>query len=236
MLAAQNLYKYLLPNFSVTEITLSPNPLPTHVAITFASPEPVQAETTVRNVIELMTLVTGLKIPMLTLHFPSTKTDHEVNTVLTLFTALMHEPMLDQNQIKISVLGKWYELPDRALEPIKHVISSTSDYDAHFVNICVNYDGQEDIVDGAKLLAKHVQLGKLVPEQISKATLKEAMLTSTLLPPQLIIYPHPNKTTTNVLLWDSVGARIHFSEVPWKEFGKQAFMQSLAYYQQNLYK
>ncbi len=215
------------------ETSLSPQPLPTHVAIALISPEPIPPETTVRNIMELITLIVALKIPMLTLHFPSHEADGEVDAIVTLFTALLHESMLDQNQIKVSVLGKWYELPERALEPIKHVISATSEYDRHFVNICVQYDGQEDIVDGAKLVAKHVQLGKLAPEQITKETLKEAMLVSTLLPPNLIIYPKPARTTHGVLLWDSTNAIIHFSQDEWKDFDTQAFLRSLAFFQRD---
>lgn len=214
-------------------VALSPRPLPTHAAISLNPAEPISSETTLKNVIELITVAINLRIPMLTLHFPSTITENEVNTITTLFTALMHEPFLDNNQVKVSVLGKWYELPERALEPIKHVISSTSDYDRCFVNFCVRYDGQEDIVDGAKLLAKHVQLGKLAPEQITKATLKEAMLTSTLLPPSLIIHTAPARKSGGMLLWDSPTATIHFSETPWKDFGKEAFLRSLAFFQRH---
>ena len=215
--------------YSVAEVSLSPQPLPTHVAITASSKS--TPETTLRTVMELLSLVVGLKIPMLTLHFP--KDDKDVDAISTLFTAFLHESMLDQNQIKVGVLGKWYELPERALEPIKHVISSTSDYDKHFINICVRYDGQEDIVDGAKLLAKNVQLGKLVPEQITKATLKEAMLTSTLLPPELIIIPAPEKKKGDLLLWDSPVSITHFSDISWNDFGKEAFLKSLAFYQKH---
>lgn len=212
-------------------ISLSPQPLPTHVAVSLFSPEPVPAETTVRNIMELITLTATLKIPMLTLHFPSSRTEDEVNAIVALFTALMHERFLDDNQIKVSVIGRWYELPERALEPIKHIITATSEYDRHFVNVCVRYDGHDDIVEGAKLLAKQIQLGKLAPEQITKATLKEAMLTSTLLPPSLIIYPAPARTTHGVLLWDSTTAVTHFSDSTWKDFGKQAFLESLAFFQ-----
>lgn len=212
-------------------IALSPQPLPTHVAVSLFSPEPVPAETTVRNIMELITLTATLKIPMLTLHFPPSRTEDEVDTIVTLFTALMHERFLDDNQVKVSIIGKWYELPERALEPVKHVITATSDYDRHFVNVCVRYDGHDDIVEGAKLLAKQIQLGKLAPEQITKATLKEAMLTSTLLPPALIIYPAPARTTHGVLLWDSTTAVTHFSNSAWKDFGKAALLESLAFFQ-----
>ncbi len=214
-------------------VALSPKPLPTHVAISMNPSEQISAETTLRNVIELITIATNLRIPMLTLHFASSSTENEINTIVTLFTALMHEPFLDSNQVKVSVLGRWYELPERALEPIKHVISSTSDYDRCFVNFCVRYDGQEDIVDGAKLLAKHVQLGKLAPEQITKATLKEAMLTSTLLPPSLIIHTAPARKPGSILLWDSPTATVHFSEIQWKDFGKEAFLSSLSFFQKH---
>jgi undecaprenyl diphosphate synthase len=190
-------------------------------------------EATLRNIIEILQLAIALKLPMLTFQIATSRTEHEVDTIVTLFTALMHEQMLDQHQIKVSVIGKWYELPERAVEPIKHVITATRDYDGHFVNICVRYDGQEEIIDGAKLLAKHVQLGKLAPEQITKEALKEAMLTSTLLPPALIIIPAPAKKTNGVLLWDSSSATVHFSDTPWQDFGKNAFLESVRFFQQH---
>ncbi len=214
-------------------ISLSPQPLPTHVAISLFSNEQVSPEVSLRNIMELMTLAVNLRIPMITLHFPSSHTENEVDTIVTLFTALMHETFLDNNQVKISVLGKWYELPERALEPIKHVISATSEYDRCFVNFCLRYDGQDDIVDGTKLLAKHVQLGKLAPEQITKESLKEVMLTSMLLPPSLIVYPSPARTAGSVLLWDSASALVHFSDFAWKDFGKEAFLNSLSFFQHN---
>lgn len=214
-------------------VSLSPQPMPTHIAISIFSKEQVSPETTLRNIIELITIAVNLKIPMLTFEFPSSKTGDDVDAIVTLFTALMHEQFLDRSQVKISVLGKWYELPERALEPIKHVITATSDYDRCFVNFCVRYDGQDEIVDGAKLLAKHVQLGKLSPEQITKETLKETMLTSTLPPPALIICPYPMKITGGILLWDSASALVNFSEIPWKDFGKDAFLNSISFFQHN---
>lgn len=217
------------------ETTLSPQPLPAHVAINVPS-EGTPEETTLRNIIEIITVMAGLKIPMITFHITSSTSEQDINTITTIFTALMHERFLDENQVKISAIGKWYELPEKALGPIKQVISATSDYDRHFVNFCMRYDGQEDIVDAAKITARQVQLGKISPESITKETLKEAMLTSTLLPPSLIICQAPAKSTKGILLWDSPTAIIHFSNKPWNEFGKNAFLESIAFYQQNLYK
>lgn len=213
-------------------ISLSPQPLPPHVAISTLSQETVSPEQTLKNIMELLSVLTALRIPMLTLHFPSKPAENDIDTITTIFTSFMHETFLDNHQIKVSVIGKWYELPEKSIEPIKHVISATSSYDRHFVNVCACYDGQEDIVDAAKMLAKQVQLNKLAPEQVTKATLKEALLTSTLLPPTLIIMPAPQKSINGILLWDSTNAIIHFSDTPWKQFGKEAFLKSLQYFQQ----
>lgn len=67
------------------------------------------------------------------------------------FKELLQNKDIFKNKIKVSILGKWYDLPSRVVEPIKRVIDETKDYDSFFLNLCINYDGQEEIVDACGL-------------------------------------------------------------------------------------
>jgi len=51
---------------------------------------------------------------------------------------------LIQNKIRVTLLGKWYDLPAELLEGLKKIVEETRYYDNFFLNFCLKYDGQED--------------------------------------------------------------------------------------------
>ncbi len=125
---------------------------------------------------------------------------------------LQKSDIINSNQIKVSVLGKWYDLPSRAIDPIKGLLSETKDYDKFFLNLCINYNGQEELVDAAKIIAKKVLSEKIDPENINKETIKENLYSSYFLPPNIIIKTGLRKVTHGFLLWDSISAHIYFTD------------------------
>ncbi|MBS3097796.1 di-trans,poly-cis-decaprenylcistransferase [Candidatus Woesearchaeota archaeon] len=178
------------------------------------------------------------KIPILTFFLlpEDTKKDTEqftqiLNAVTDFFKELINSRLINENKIKVSVLGKWYDLPDRVVESIKAIIEETKDYDFFFVNFCINYSGQEEIVDACRLIARQVKADKLDPDAINKETIKENIYTSYFVPPDLIIRNGNKKETTDLLLWDSAKAKIFFTEKLWPEFDKTILMDAINEYQ-----
>lgn len=133
------------------------------------------------------------------------------------FNDLSDNPIIQEHKIKISIFGKWYKLPGKAVESLKNMIEATKEYDNFFVNFCINYDGQEEIVDACKLIAKQVELGKLNPEMITKDAIKENIYSSYLLPPDIILI-YGERKLTGLLLWDSVNSNVIFMEKSFMEF------------------
>lgn len=199
-------------------IALSPQPLPKHVAFLFSS-------TALRNILEIIQAGIALRIPILTFHL-----DDNPDALLNLLTALIHWDFIEKNQVKISVLGKWYDLPERLIAPIKQALESTRDYDAHFLNLCIKYDGQEEIVDACRIIARQVQLNKLSPEGVTKAAIKENIYASYFLPPDLVVLPGTARTH-GLLLWDSPKAIIHPAPEHPDQYAKDAFLRSIKFYQ-----
>ena len=91
---------------------------------------------------------------------------------------------ITQNKMKISAIGKWYDMPGRAVEAIKKTIEETKDYDEFFLNFCINYDGQEEIVDACKLIARKIKAEKLDVDAINKQLIKDNIYSSYFLPHQ----------------------------------------------------
>ena len=162
-----------------------------------------------------------LKIPVLTVLVP-TDTDEAVGKFVH---ALSSWQGIAKYQVKISVLGRWYALSDQAMQLIKQALEKTKEYDGFFLNLCVNYDGQQEIVNSCKIIASQVQSGKLDASAINESVVKENLFTSNFMPPEVIIVTGNAHCLHNFLLWDCGMARIVFTDKHWeklsaKEFGK----------------
>ncbi|MCX6707849.1 MAG: polyprenyl diphosphate synthase [Candidatus Woesearchaeota archaeon] len=132
-----------------------------------------------------------------------------------------------RNKVKISVLGKWYDLPGRVIDSIKAVIDETKDYDSFFLNLCINYDGREEVVDACKMVARKIQAGKLDPESIDKETIKDSIYSSYFIPPELIIKTGKEKKLRGFLLWDAIDSHIYFSGKNWLQFNEKDFDKAI---------
>ena len=138
---------------------------------------------------------------------------------------------VNQSKIKLSVIGKWYDLPGSLVETIKKAINETKDYDGFFVNFCINYGGQEEITDACRLIARQVKAGKLDPESISKTTIKENVYSSYFTPPDLIIVNGYKKRTSGLLLWDSANSKISFSNKLFPDFDRIDLIDAIREFQ-----
>ncbi len=149
-----------------------------------------------------------------------------IDSLVELFSNLVKNEIISDNQIKVSVIGKWYNLPSRIVDIIKCAIDQTKSYDKFFLNFCVNYDGQEEILDACKLIAKKVQAGKLDPDSINKSMIKEDIYTSYFIAPDLAII-NGNKKINGLLQWDISDTMIYFTNKHWPDFSTRDFKKAL---------
>lgn len=180
---------------------------------------------------------TANNVPILTVMLLST---HMRNTIhyksfekplKEFFESLREDPLIHRNQIRIAILGKWYDLPNEIVNSIKTVLDETKEYDRFFLNLCLNYDGQTEIVDACRLIVKKVELKKMSEEEISVETIKDNLYSSYFMPPELIIVTGGKKKTSGLLLWDSAESKIFFSRKLWPEFDLTEFKTALLDYQ-----
>jgi undecaprenyl diphosphate synthase len=229
------------------KIRISREKMPKHVAITVSgtgktidtgkqNEEEANAQKflNIRNIVKVGV---KLNIPLFTFSIMHKKEKDdecrpgEVDALVKFFEDLAKWEFITENQVKINVLGKWYDLPGRLVDPIKRIIDETKDYDRFFFNICLNYDGQEEIADACKIIGRQIKAGKTDPDNIDVPMIKDNTYTSYFLPPDLMIFTGGVKHTNGFLLWDSKRAKIYFSEVLWPEFGRKEFLKGIEFYQ-----
>jgi len=192
------------------------------------------------NIIILSTIASSvkLKIPITTFYLLSTDSrqlEHfstVVDSLTEFFNDLANKELIHKNQIKASVFGKWYDLPGKFVDSIKNLIEKTKEYDSYFVNFCINYNGQEEIVDAVKLMSRQIKAGKLDPELINKEMIKENTYSSYFLPPDLVII-NGSKRISDLLLWDSPNAKVYFTNKLWPDFDRIELMDAIKEYQKS---
>lgn len=184
---------------------------------------------------EMLRLQVKREIPIITIYLltGSMRTSENfpefLDELVPFFDRLKDDRFIHENQVKVSVMGKWYDLPGRLVEPIKEVSEATRDYDRLFLNLCVNYDGQEEIVDACRLIARKIKAERMDIDQITKKEMKENIYASYFLPPDLIICTY-KRYFTGLLLWDSVNSTVYFSPVLWPEFSEKEFDKAISYW------
>jgi len=212
----------------------------THGIESWAKKEKKSVEEAYKKSFEILDNVINLQIeqniPILTIYLmpESLRIKEEfpvfLNALVMFFEKLISSPHISNKKVKISLIGKWYDLPGRAVELIKEIIEETRDYDSFFLNLCINYNGQEEIVDACKLIARQVKAEKLDVDAINKETIKDNVYSSYFLPPDLII-KNGERQTTGILLWDSPYSKLYFTNKPWPEFTKHDFYNAIKEYQ-----
>jgi len=174
----------------------------------------------------LLELQVNSKIPIFTVYLlpdiEKSTDDYMIfcNFLFDFFNWLCDDTIIQKEKIKISVFGKWYNLPGKLVESVKKLIENTKEYDNFFVNFCINYDGQEEIVDACKLISKQVEVGKIHPDMITKDTIKENVYSSYFLAPDVILV-YGKKRYSGLLLWDSVNSNIVFADKSFMEFEEE---------------
>ena len=134
-------------------------------------------------------------------------------------------------RVKLTVLGRWYDLPGGLVESVKRAMDSTKEHDAFFLNICLQYSGQEEIVDAFRVLARQVQSGKLDPDAVDRDAVKERLATSYFPPPELLIKTGLRHSLQDALLWDCAFADLRFVDVPFPELSRDDLAKALEWWQ-----
>ncbi len=185
------------------------------------------------------TILSAIKmdIPIMTFYILSTDKIEEgkfstlMDSLKDFFDDLRSKEFIGKGGVKIAVFGKWYDLPGRVVDSIKGILEETKDNDRFFVNFCINYSGQEEIVDAVKLVARQVKADRLDVDAINSSIIKENIYSSYFLPPDLMIVNGNRKSTNGLLLWDSSLSQIYYTNKLFPDFDRTEFIDAIKEFQ-----
>lgn len=121
--------------------------------------------------------------------------------------------------VKFNVLGRKHLLPKDEQELIRKAEEKTKDCSKYVLNICLCYNGRDEIVDAVKKIIKK----GLKPEDLDREVVKQHLYTKDIPAPEMMIKTgmNPEKRISDFLLYDAGYSELFFTSTFWPAFSPE---------------
>jgi len=190
-----------------------------------------------KRVQEIMDVSRELGIKVITLFTFSTENwdrpENEIALIMNILTAVLERKLqkLKDDNIKLQTIGRAERTPEPLLTTLTNVIEETKNNTGLIVNLAFNYGARVEIVDAVQSIAQNVREGQLNVEDITEATISDALYTKGLPDPDLLIRTSGEQRISNFLLWQLSYAELYFTEKLWPDFNAEEFRSAIMSYQ-----
>lgn len=175
------------------------------------------------------------KIKYLSLYAFSTdnfkRSEEEVNYLMDLLIYYFNHKLtkVAKEGIRIVISGRKENLRDDVLNAITNIEETTKDNNECTVNICLNYGGQEEIVDATKKIITEINNKAIKIDDINKDMFYHYLYKD--LPPlDLLIRTGKEHRLSNFMLYSMTYAEIYFVDTYFPDFLEGEFDKALDYY------
>tara|TARA_X000001036_G_scaffold108985_1_gene102119 strand:+ start:464 stop:1138 length:675 start_codon:yes stop_codon:yes gene_type:complete len=161
------------------------------------------------------------KIPIVTFYVfstenwkrPRTEINFLFNLIINYFQKELNNVI--SNGIKINIIGKISNLPQKIRTALKKTSNSTKRNKKITVNLAINYGSKDEIINAFKKMKKN--------ENISTKSLEKNLYTTNLADPDILIRTGGHKRLSNFMLWQLAYAEIYFLNKLWPDFNSKDF-------------
>lgn len=134
---------------------------------------------------------------------------------------------LDENNVKVHILGDYAKIPKSAQDSINKALAVTADNDGLQFNIALNYGSRAEITRAVARIAKEVETGELKPFEVTEERIPRYLYTGeengNIPDPDLIIRTSGEMRLSNFLLWQAAYSEFAFTESLWPDFTPEEF-------------
>ena len=156
----------------------------------------------------------------------------EVGALMELFLMALRREVrkLDENGIRLRIIGDRSRFHAELQAAMREAENLTAGNKGLLLQVAANYGGQWDITQAAQRLAREVQAGHLVPDDITPELIQGCLTTGDQPLPDLCIRTGGEHRISNFLLWQLAYAELYFSDLYWPDFKSAAMREALADY------
>lgn len=159
------------------------------------------------------------------------RSKEEVDYLMNLFITMFNKKMqkIKDNDIKVIFSGRKKPLREDVLASMHKIVEETKNNKRGILNICLNYGGQEEIIDATKKIVELVNNGELNIGDIDKNSFYKYLYND--LPPlDLLIRTSGEYRLSNFMPYQSTYSEFYFTDTLFPDFNNQEFDKAIESY------
>ena len=186
---------------------------------------------------EIVTLSRDIGIRWLTLYAFSEENwkrpAHEVQALMKLLNRFLKNELeeMQKNGIRLKTIGRTSRLPKRTREILLDAIEKTSSNSRMTLTLALSYGSRQEILDAVVKIVERIQRGEITVNEISEQVISDALYTSGMPDPDLLIRTSGEYRISNFLLWQISYSEIYITPTLWPDFGKNEYLTAIRDYQ-----
>lgn len=159
------------------------------------------------------------------------RSKEEVDYLMDLFILMFKNKMkkIQKEGIKVVFSGRRHPLREDVLDAMDEIVNNTKDNTNGILNICLNYGGQEEIVDAAKKFALDILDKDVEMDKIDKISFNQ-YLYNDLPPVDLLIRTSGEYRVSNFMPYQTTYAEFYFTNVLFPDFKENEFDNAIVEY------
>lgn len=160
------------------------------------------------------------------------RSKEEVDFLMNLLTHYFKDKLavICEEGIKVVFSGRKTNLNNEILSAMDYITNKTKDNTECILNICLNYGGQEELVDAAKKMALEFNNGTLDLDDVNRDNFYKYLYQD--LPPiDLLIRTGKESRLSNFMLYQAFYAELYFVDTYFPDFLERNLDSAIEYFQ-----
>ena len=191
----------------------------------------------INSVRELTRVCGEIGIKHLTLYTFSTENwgrpKTEVSALMNLLLTSIRKEInnLDKNNVKLTTIGAFKDLPKSARKGVEEGVELTKNNTGLNLNLALSYGSRQEILQAIQHIAKMVDLGKLKTEDINLEKFESLLYTNEMPDPDFLIRTGGEFRVSNFLLWQIAYSEIYVADEFWPAFREKELLEAILEFQ-----
>jgi undecaprenyl diphosphate synthase len=192
-----------------------------------------------------------INLPFLTLYAFSLENNlrrpkSEVSFLMKLLKSYLigNVKRMNDNNVRMAYIGRTHDLPQEVQETMQWAMESTAKNSGTTLTLALNYGSRSEIVDAVRRILTDLTteahtrgcsvedlLGAGALDGLDESTISQALYTSHMPDPDLVIRTSGEQRISNFLLWQIAYAEIFVTDRLWPDFRGLHLLEAIADYQ-----
>ncbi len=137
---------------------------------------------------------------------------------------------LNKNNVKLSIIGRVGDLPEKPRKSLLEGVEKTSDNTGLNLILALSYGSRQEILDAIKFLYSDLKKKGLSIDDITDEKFSKYLYTKNIPDPDLLIRTSGEMRLSNFLLWQLAYTEIYVTDVFWPDFRSRELFDAILDY------